>query len=130
MDQLTKKYHNMFVAAATFNWVVALSFIKPATICSLVGVTPVPNEDLMLHIFCLLVATFGVLYYETSKDFVGNANVIRVCMVAKLIVVLITVANVVMGTISWQIIPLVSGDAVFAFLFHNALQDLDATKKK
>ena len=131
MDDLTKKHHNMFVAAALFNWTAALSLLKPSFLFDTLGITPVPNEDLILHLCSLLIIFFGIAYYSASKDLNKNTNVIRLGMVAKATVFAVAVLDVALGYISWQIIIIISGDLVFAILFYKALQDVtDAAKKK
>jgi len=130
MDDLTKKHHNMFVAAACFNFIAALSLLKPSLLFDTLGIKPVPNEDLTLHITCLLIAFYGVMYYRASKDFVKNANAVEVGCIAKATVFCVTLLDIKLGYITWQILPVVSGDLIFAILFYKALADLYAAKKK
>lgn len=130
MDALTKKHHNMFVAAAAFNWVAGISFLKPIPMYEAMGITPIPDENSVLHILCLLIICFGFGYFKASKDFPGNASVIRLGMVAKALVVVVTAVDVALGVISWQVILAVSGDFIFSILFYKALQDLDTSSAK
>jgi hypothetical protein len=129
-DNITQKYHTLFVVGACFNWTAALSFVKPKLICNTLNITPVPTEDFILHIMCLLVALLGSMYYEASKDFPANANIVRYGSVAKALVFSVAVLDVVLGYLSWQILLVVSCDLMFAILYYKALQDLNATTMK
>ena len=130
MDDLTKKYHSMFVAAAFFNWTAAIALLKPSILFGALGITPVPNQDFVLHLCSLLIAFFGSMYYSASKDLVNNANMVYAGLWAKAVVVAVAVLDVMLGYISWQILLIVSGDAIFSILFYKALQDLNTVKQK
>ena len=85
--------------------------------------------------FCIFVATldpfsFEILYYCASKDLNKNANLIGLGMVAKAATFSITVLDVALRYISWQIILTISGDLIFAILFYKALQNVADTAKK
>lgn len=74
MDDLTKKYRTLFVAAACFNWTAGILFLKPSLLFDALGITPVPSQDMILHLTSLSVFFYGIAYYMASKDFVKNEN--------------------------------------------------------
>jgi len=113
----------LFLTAAIFNWTVGLLLaFKAGLLFDLFQVTPVPTEPLFLQLFAWLVFAFGVGYFWASRDFAANASIIRLGVPAKLGVVLIALACVLNGVVSWQIMILASVDMVYAFLFWRALR--------
>ena len=129
MDDVTKKYSSMFVVAALFNWIVGFSFLKPRSAYEMMGVTQIPNEDMTLHVVCLIIILIGVEYYKASKDFPAQANVVRFGMYCKAGVVVLSIVDIALGYVDYKILQAASGELLFASLFYKALQDLDAAKK-
>ena len=113
----------MLLVAAVFNWVVALAlfFAAPAFL-DLFSAAPVPEQTLWVQQFAGLVFFFGVGYYQASRDFDANRNIIRLAVWAKFGVVLIGVLNVILGDISWHFLIPASADGIFAVLFLIALK--------
>lgn len=115
----------MFVAAALFNWVVAAGlFFIPGPFLGLIGVAPLPEQNLWIQQFAGLVFFFGIGYYQASRDLERMAPMIRLAVWAKWGVVLIGLVNVLTGDISWQFMIPASADGVFAVLFARALKSL------
>jgi hypothetical protein len=112
----------MFLAAALFNWFVAITlFFVPAMFLGLLFVTPPPEQTVWVQQFAGLVFFFGVGYFWASRDFDNNVQIIRLAVWAKSGVVAIGLLNVLMGDISWQFMLAASVDALFAVLFIQAL---------
>jgi hypothetical protein len=115
----------LFLVAALFNWLVALGLLLDASLLfGLFHVTPAPVASLFLYWFAGLVAVFGLGYFWVSRDPARNRPIVLLGIVGKLSVLLIGVAAVALGAISWQILLLVSVDGVFAVLFWLALKDI------
>ena len=113
----------MFWTAAIFNWAVALILaLRAPLLFELFSVTPVPSEALFLQLFAWLVFVFGIGYYWAASDPVANAPVIRLGILGKSSVVLVSIACVAAGVVSWQMLILASADAVYAVLFLRALK--------
>ena len=130
MDSLTKKHRTMLVTAAVYNWTVALAFLKPDIVCGFLQVSPIPEEGLALHVLVAFVALFGVAYYQASRDVPAHANLLWLGMVAKVLVNVITVMDILLGFISWQAIFVAVGDLVYAGLFYQVLDDVKREKVK
>ena len=112
----------MFLAAALFNWFVAINlFFVPTMFLGLLFVTPTPEQSVWVQQFAGLVFFFGVGYFWASRDFDNNVQIIRLAVWAKSGVVAIGLLNVLMGDISWQFMLAASVDALFAVLFIQAL---------
>lgn len=87
-------------------------------------ITPLPTETLFLQLFAWLVIVFGIGYFWVSRDPVANVPIIKLGMIGKLSVVLVSLACVLTGSVSWQMMLLVSVDLLYAILFWRALQTL------
>ena len=103
---------SFFTVAAAFNWLVGLVlFFDAGLLFQLFHVTPLPTETPFLRLFAGLVFVFGLGYYAAGNDLKINAPVIRLGGIAKLVVVAIAVAEVLLGNISWQFILLAAADS-------------------
>ncbi|NOR19260.1 MAG: hypothetical protein GQ538_04130 [Xanthomonadales bacterium] len=119
----SKSMRVMFATAAWFNWVAGGAVaINVELLFGLFGITPLPTEPLFLQFFAWLVIVFGIGYFWASRDPVTNVPVIKLGMSGKLSVVLVSLACVLTGSISWQIMLLVSADLLYAILFWRALK--------
>lgn len=128
LEAVTKKHQKMFRSAALFNIVAGTAGLKQS-LWALLHVTPIPAEDLTLHTFVLLILTGGLGFYWASQDLPANANVIWLGIFLKAAVVSITILDIVLGVVSWQIMTTMSGDLIYSILFFRALQDVDMLKK-
>jgi hypothetical protein len=118
-----KSIRIMFTTAAWFNWVAGLAVaVNVELLFGLFGITPLPTEPLFLQLFAWLVIVFGIGYFWASRDPVANVPVIKLGMIGKLSVVLVSLACVLTGSVSWQIMLLVSADLLYAILFWRALK--------
>lgn len=115
----------VFLTGAIFNWLVGLALLYDAALVfDLFRVTPVPTESLFVQLFAWLVIVFGVGYFWISQDPSGNVPIIKLGMLGKASVVLVCLAAVLMGTVSWQMMILASVDGVYAVLFFTALKTI------
>jgi hypothetical protein len=118
-----KSMRIMFTTAAWFNWVAGGAVaINVELLFGLFRITPLPTEPLFLQLFAWLVIVFGIGYFWASRDPVANVPVIKLGMIGKLSVVLVSLACVLTGSVSWQIMLLVSADLLYAILFWRALK--------
>jgi hypothetical protein len=119
----------MFLTAAIFNWAVGLTLaFKAEFLFELFRVTPVPAEPLFLQLFSWLVIVFGIGYFWAFKDPVANVPVIKLGIVGKLSVVLVALACVLAGAVSWQMMLLASADLVYVVLFWLALKGMRSVR--
>jgi len=115
----------LFLTGAVFNWLVGLALLYDAALVfDLFRVTPAPTESLFVQLFAWLVIVFGVGYFWVSQDPSGNVPIIKLGMLGKASVVLVCLAAVLMGTVSWQMMILASVDGVYALLFFTALRTI------
>lgn len=120
-----KSMRALFLTAAVFNWLVGLGLHFDAVLLfELFGVTPVPTEPLFVQLFAWLVIVFGVGYLWVSRDPSVNVPIIKLGILGKASVVLVCLASVVTGGVSWQMMILASVDLVYAFGFIFALRAL------
>jgi len=118
-----KSMRIMFTTAAWFNWLAGLVVaVNAELLFGLFRITPQPTEPLFLQLFAWLVIVFGIGYFWASRDPVANAPVIKLGMIGKLSVVLVSLACVLTGSVSWQLMILVSVDLLYAILFWRALK--------
>jgi hypothetical protein len=118
-----KSIRIMFTTAAWFNWVAGLAVaVNVELLFGLFGITPLPTEPLFLQLFAWLVIVFGIGYFWASRDPVANVPVIKLGLIGKLSVVLVSLVCVMTGSISWQFMLLVSVDLLYAILFWRALK--------
>ncbi len=120
-----KSDKTMFLTAAIFNWAVGLTLaFKAEFLFELFRVTPVPVEPLFLQLFSWLVIIFGIGYFWVYKDPVANVPVIKLGILGKLSVVLVALACVLAGAVSWQMMLLASADLLYVILFWRALKGM------
>ena len=120
-----KSMRIMFTTAAWFNWLAGLAVaVNAELLFGLFRITPLPTEPLFLQLFAWLVIVFGIGYFWVSRDPVANVPIIKLGMIGKLSVVLVSLACVLTGSISWQMMTLVSADLLYAILFWRALQSI------
>ena len=118
-----KSIRIMFTTAAWFNWVAGGAVaVNAGWLFSLFGITPLPTEPLFHQLFAWLVIVFGIGYFWASRDPAANVPVIKLGILGKLSVVLVSMACVLTDSVSWQFILLVSVDLVYAILFWRALK--------
>ena len=118
-----KSIRIMFTTAAWFNWVAGGAVaVNAGWLFSLFGITPLPTESLFLQLFAWLVIVFGIGYFWASRDPAANVPVIKLGMLGKLSVVLVSLVCVLTGSVSWQIMLLMSADLLYAILFWRALK--------
>ena len=118
-----KSMRIMFTTAAWFNWLAGLAVaVNAELLFGLFRITPLPTEPLFLQLFAWLVIVFGIGYFWVSRDPVANVPIIKLGMIGKLSVVLVSLACVLTGSVSWQMMTLVSADLLYAILFWRALK--------
>ena len=118
-----KSMRIMFTTAAWFNWLAGLAVaVNVELLFGLFRITPLPTEPLFLQLFAWLVIVFGIGYFWVSRDPVANVPIIKLGMIGKLSVVLVSLACVLTGSVSWQMMTLVSADLLYAILFWRALK--------
>jgi hypothetical protein len=118
-----KSVRIMFTTAALFNWVAGGAVaVNAGWLFGLFRITPPPTEPVFLQLFAWLVIVFGIGYFWVSRDPVANVPIIKLGMIGKLSVVLVSLACVMTGSISWQLMILVSADLLYAILFWRALK--------
>jgi hypothetical protein len=121
----SKSMRIMFTTAAWFNWVAGgVVAINVELLFGLFRITPLPTEPLFLQLFAWVIIVFGIGYFWASRDPVANVPVIKLGMIGKLSVVLVSLACVLTGSVSWQIMLLVSVDLLYAILFWRALKSI------
>jgi len=119
----SKSMRFMFTTAAWFNWVAGGAVaVNVEMLFGLFRITPLPTEPLFVQLFAWLVIVFGIGYFWASRNPVTNVPVIKLGMLGKLSVVLACLACVLTGSVSWQIMLLVSADLLYAILFWRALK--------
>ena len=119
----SKSMRIMFTTAAWFNWVAGLAVaVNAELLFGLFRITPLHTEPLFLQLFAWLVIVFGIGYFWASRDPAANVPVIKLGIIGKLSVVLVSLACVLTGSVSWQIMLLMSIDLLYAILFWRALQ--------
>jgi hypothetical protein len=120
-----KDSKTLFLTAAIFNWAVGLVLaFKAELLFELFRVTPAPTEPLFLQLFSWLVIVFGIGYFWASKDLAANVSIVKLGLLGKLSVVLVVLACILAGVVSWQMMLLASVDLVYAALFWRALRSL------
>lgn len=117
----------MFLTAAIFNWLVGLALaFKAEFLFALFRVTPAPTEPLFLQLFSWLVIVFGIGYFWVYRDPAANAPIIKLGIIGKLSVVVVSLACVLAGSVSWQMMILASADLLYVVLFWRALAPINA----
>ena len=124
-------YHKyMFTIAAIWNWILAVSFLILPRIdisyFSLAGPVDPPPSLLWFDSFFGLVFVFGVAYYIISKSVTENHGLIKVVILEKSWVFIITLYYFFIAEASLLALGVASGDLLFGILF---LEDLRAILK-
>lgn len=121
----TQSIRTLFLTGAVFNWLVGVALhFDAGLLFELFRATPAPTEPLFVQLFAWLVIVFGVGYLWVSRDPSGNVPIIKLGILGKASVVLVCLASVVMGGVSWQIMILASADLIYALGFIFALRAL------
>jgi len=121
----SKSMRIMFTTAAWFNWLAGGAVaVNAELLFGLFKITPLPTESLFPQLFAWLVIVFGIGYFWASRDPAANVPVIKLGIIGKLSVVLVSLACVLTGSVSWQMLILVSADALYAILFWRALKSI------
>lgn len=120
---MKNSHRYLFLSASVFNFAAAVTLLfayKP--VFSLIGLTPLPENPIYLHLFALLAASFGLAYYWVSKDFDRNRNLVQLGVITKIAVFAMPLAYFIAGSISWQLPVITSVDLVYAILFASTLR--------
>ena len=113
----------MFTTAAWFNWLAGGAVaVNAELLFGLFRITPLPTEPLFLQLFAWLVIVFGIGYFWASRDPVANVPIIKLGLIGKLSVVLVSLTCVLTGSVSWQMMLLASADLLYVILFWRALK--------
>ena len=113
----------LFFTAALFNWLIALAFLLAyQRVFVLLGLSPIPEHPVYLHLFAALVAVFGLGYYLASVNFTANRNLVVLGIVGKFFVFLIALFYFINQAISWQLTLLALVDLLYCGLFIVALK--------
>lgn len=117
----------LFLSAAWFNWLVAIVFIVAIRpLFELIGASPAPTEMVFVHFFSIVVFSFGIAYYWISLDPENNKPLIKLGAIAKMLLVIVGVADVAIGLISWHVLMLLSVDFMYSILFFYVYSKLEA----
>lgn len=120
---MISNYRTLFLSAAIFNCSVAVIFLFAyQPIFNLIGLNPIPQNPIYLHLFACLVALFGIAYYWVAQDFTNNRNLVVLGVIGKLAVFTVPLGYCLLGYVSWQLPALASADLLFAALFIGALR--------
>lgn len=131
-DSLERQsYHkNMYTIAAIWNWILAVSFLILPRIdigfFSLAGPMDPPNTLLWFDSFFGFVFLFGLGYYFISKSTTENHDLIKIVIIEKFWVFIITLYYFLILEASMLALGIVIGDLLFGILF---IEDLIAIRK-
>lgn len=107
----------LFVTAAVFNWLVALSLALPGDAAwRLVGLAR-PADTLFLHLSLTFIALFGVAYFWIGVAPAGKAPLVVIGAVGKVAAFAVVFGHYLAGSIPAGVALLGAGDLVFAALF-------------
>lgn len=121
----SKTIRTVFLTGAIFNFLVGLAlFYDAALLLRLFRVTPEQAGGVLVQLLAWLVITFGVGYFWVSRAPQSYVPIIELGMLGKAGVVLVSLAAVVAGIISWQMMILTSVDGLYAVLFAFSLRAL------
>jgi hypothetical protein len=119
----------MFLAAAIWNWTLAIAFLVLPRIdinYFLATGLVIPNTMLWFDSFMGLVFAFGLGFYFVSKSVKENHGLIQMAVFEKTWVFLIGVVWFILGHASIWVVLFVTVDLIFGFLF---IEDLIAIRK-
>ena len=124
-------YHKkMYTIAAIWNWILAISFLLLPRIdiglFSLAGPMDPPNTLLWFDSFFGFVFLFGIGYYFISKSTTENHGLIKIVIIEKFWVFIITLYYFLILEASVLAVGVVTGDLLFGILF---IEDLIAIRK-
>ena len=110
-------FRRMFASGAWFNWiaVAVLGFGNP-TLFRALGITPVAEPALFLHLFLAAVFVFGYAYHCVSRD-LSQVVLVQLGMIGKLLVFAVIGAYWLAGVASWHLVVPACVDLVYAILF-------------
>ena len=107
----------LFFVAAAFNALVTIGLAIPNTPAwGLLGIAP-PQPLLILHLFLVMPAVFGLAYFWIGLNIVGKRSLILVAIIGKLSVFAVALTHYLTGMIPAGLPMLASGDLFFALLF-------------
>lgn len=125
-----ERYHRlMFLAAAIWNWTIAIVFLALSRIDINYFLTfglEIPNSMLWFDSFFGLVFVFGLGFYFVSKNVKENHGLIQMACFEKFLVFIIPMIWFILGQASISVVLFVTGDLIFGFLF---IEDLIAIRK-
>ena len=122
---LTKKYRPLFFGTAIYSWLTAISMLKPAGGFEAFGITPIPEENNVLHICCLFIGAFGCVYYWASRDLYANRELVWLGVALKAGNIIVAIVDVCIGTISWQYLLLLAPDMILITVFRAILREVN-----
>lgn len=120
-------YRHLFFVGALWNWgasVVFILFYKK--IFTLLGME-IPLYPSIMHLFLVLVVTFGIGYYWVSRDIQKNHDIVRMGIIGKTLVFLLFLFHSLFGNLHPLFITVGAGDLIFAVLF---IEFLISSKKR
>jgi hypothetical protein len=115
-----KYYKWLFIVAAIFNWVMALSFfVGSVAIPGIFGLfgTSSPPTLFFLHALLGLIAVYGVGYFIVGLDIHKNLGCVWLGVLSKFSFFAFCVAYFLLGELSILIVIFGSFDFIFACLF-------------
>ena len=126
-----QSYHKkMYTIAAIWNWILAISFLILPRIdigfFSLAGPMDPPNTLLWFDSFFGFVFLFGIGYYFISKSTTENHGLIKMVIIEKFWVFIITLYYFFILEASVLAIGVAIGDLLFGILF---IEDLISIQK-
>ena len=126
----TSYHKKMYTIAAIWNWILAVGFLILPRIdiglFSLAGPMDPPNTLLWFDSFFGFVFLFGIGYYFISKSTTENHGLIKIVIIEKFWVFIITLYYFLILEASVLALGIVSGDLLFGILF---IEDLIAIRK-
>lgn len=130
MEEITLKYRTLFLIGAAFNAFVSTSMMVPEMVFPMIGISPIPEPSIYVHLSSSAIGCFGVAYFMASQDFPRNANLIELGIQGKIGVNVLAVVHVFfLETMSWHIFLVTGWDLILAYLFAMALLDLYKLEK-
>ena len=110
-------YRRLFLAAAWWNWLVALlSLFADKKIRSFLRMPPL-TDSLNLHLSISCICLLGIGYYWVAKDVSRNHAIAKLGMIGKLGVFSIFLGHVIEGDIPFALAAPAVIDLIFAVLF-------------
>jgi len=107
----------LFVTAAVFNWLVALSLALPGERAWQLAGLAQPADPLFLHLFLTFVALFGIAYLWIGVAPAGKDALVVIGAVGKASAFAVLFGHYLAGSVPAGVAALGAGDLVFAALF-------------